>query len=234
MGTGRRVRRDVLPYLGWATFVAVLSALALVFLWVPAEAAMGDVQRIFYFHVAAAWTAFLAFAAVCLGSLAYLRTRQRRWDHLAFASAEIGVVFTTAVLITGPLWARPIWNTWWTWDPRLTTTLLLWFLYVGYLLIRASAGSGEREARLAAAFGILGFLDVPIVFFSARWWRSIHPSVVTAERINLENAMVLTLVVSVLAFTLLYLYMLGQRVRLERLRDGLESVRNRALGGDQP
>jgi heme exporter protein C len=188
-----RPSRDWLPLLWLATFVAVLGALALVFLWVPPEATMGNIQRIFYFHVASAWNAFAAFAIVIVTGIGYLRTRARRWDRLAYAAAEVGMIFTTIVLITGPIWARPIWNAWWTWDPRLTTTLIPWFLYAGYLFIRSAAGNSEKEARLAAAFGVISFLDVPIVFFSARWWRSIHPTVIELGQINMEGSMVVTM-----------------------------------------
>lgn len=226
-----RPARDWLPLLWLATFAAVLGALALVFLWVPPEATMGDIQRIFYFHVASAWNAFVAFAIVFVAGIGYLRTRARRWDRLAYAAAEVGVVFTTIVLITGPLWARPIWNAWWTWDPRLTTTLILWFLYAGYLFVRSAAGSSEKEARLAAAFGVLSFLDVPIVFFSARWWRSIHPTVIELGKINMEGSMVVTMLASIAAFTLLLACLIIQRARLERLRDEVDTLRNQLIGG---
>ncbi|MFZ5827826.1 MAG: cytochrome c biogenesis protein [Bacillota bacterium] len=224
-------RREPLPAVGLATLVAMLTALYLALLWAPQEITMGPVQRIFYFHVAAAATAFLAFGVVFVCSIAYLRTGARQWDRMAYAAAEIGVLFTTAVLITGPLWARPVWNVWWTWDPRLTTTLVLWFLYIGYLFIRASAGSSEKEARLSAAFGILAFLDVPIVFFSARWWRSIHPTVIQAGKINMEPAMTLAMLAAIGAFALLFIYLLMQRVRLEKSRDEVEAIRNQLIGG---
>lgn len=203
--------------LGLASAAAVVIALALVFLWVPPEQVMGDVQRIFYFHVASAWNAFLAFAVVFVASIAFLRTGSRRWDNIAYCSAEIGVVFTTITLITGPIWARPIWNTWWSWDPRLTTTLILWFIYVAYMVIRSSAESSQQQARLAAVFGIIGFVDVPIVFMSTRWWRSIHPTLIQADKMNMDSSMVLTMVTAVVAFTILYAFLLNYRLRLEAI-----------------
>jgi len=205
--------------LGLLAAVAVFVALGLVFLWVPAERVMGDVQRIFYFHVASAWNAFLAFLVVFVASIAFLRSGSHRWDTLAYCSAEIGVVFTTITLITGPIWARPIWNTWWSWDPRLTTTLILWFIYLAYLVIRSSAEGSQQQSRLAAVFGIIGFVDVPIVFMSTRWWRSIHPTLIQTDKMNMEPSMVFTMVFSFVSFTILYAFLLSYRVRLETLAE---------------
>ena len=211
------MKRDGLTFFGVITFLAVTAALAMAFLVAPPERTMGDVQRIFYFHVASAWNAFLAFAVVAVAGVMYLRTRERRWDLLGYSSAEVGVLFTTVVLLTGPIWGKFAWLTWWTWDPRLTTTLILWFIYVAYLVVRSSAEGSEAQARLAAVFGIIGFVDVPIVFVSARWWRSIHPVPITTAGIAMEPLMVAALVVSVLAFTALYIYLLNVRLRMERL-----------------
>lgn len=211
--------RDMTQTLGLLAGVAVFIALGLVFLWVPAERVMGDVQRIFYFHVASAWNAFLAFLVVFVGSVAFLRSGSHRWDTLAYCSAEIGVVFTTITLITGPIWARPIWNTWWSWDPRLTTTLILWFIYLAYLVIRSSAEGSQQQSRLAAVFGIIGFVDVPIVFMSTRWWRSIHPTLIQTDKMNMEPSMVFTMVFSFVSFTILYAFLLSYRVRLETLAE---------------
>ena len=172
--------------LAWATFVAVLLALYLALVYAPTEKTMGDIQRIFYFHVASAWVGMIAFLVVFVASAVYLGTRQARWDIVAYTSAEIGVIFTAMVLITGPIWAKPIWHTWWTWDPRLTTTLIMWFLYLAYGKIRAAVGEEEKRARLAAAFGILAFADVPVVFLAIRWWRTMHPgAVITSSGIAL-------------------------------------------------
>lgn len=203
--------------LGYAVYVLVALGLVWTFLVSPTEKVMGDVQRIFYFHVASAWNAFLAFFVVFVASIQYLRTRERRWDLLGYCSAEVGVVFTTIVLLTGPVWARPIWLTWWTWDPRLTTTLILWFIYLAYLVIRSTAESNESQARLAAVFGIIGFLDVPLVFVSARWWRSIHPVLVQKDKMNMEPPMMVAMILAVVSFTLLYAYLTSLRMRIELL-----------------
>lgn len=211
--------------LGYVTFVMVTLGLIWTFVLSPTEKVMGDVQRIFYFHVASAWNAFLAFFVVFVASILYLKTRERRWDLLGYCSAEVGVVFTTIVLLTGPVWAKPIWLTWWTWDPRLTTTLILWFIYLAYLVIRSTAEGSESQARLAAIFGIIGFLDVPLVFVSARWWRSIHPVLVQKDKMNMEPPMVVAMILAVLSFTLLYAYLASARMRIERLAQEAQELK---------
>ncbi len=147
----------------------------------PTEQTMGDIQRIFYYHVPSAWTAFVLFFVNFVASIVYLWKRgghaliADRADALALATAEVGVVFTSVVLVTGPLWAKPVWGIWWTWDARLTTTLVLWLLYVSYLLLRRFSES-TQTATLAAVLGIFAYLDVPIVYMSIRWWRTQHPA----------------------------------------------------------
>jgi heme exporter protein C len=206
-------------------------AIAMVFLYAPIEKVMGPVQKIFYFHVAAAWVGLiLAFGVVFVASIAYLKTRKRSWDILAHASAEIGVIFTTIVLVTGPIWGKAAWNTYWTWDPRLTTTLVLWFIYIAYLVLRGSSEGSEKKARFAAVFGIIGFVDVPLVFMSIHWWRTIHPVLITANKINMTPEMIQTMIVSVVAFTFLYLFYLGQRVQLEETRDEIADLKEHLRG----
>jgi heme exporter protein C len=204
----------------------MLVAIYAVFVYVPTERVMGIVQRIFYFHVPSAWVAFLAFFVTFVASIGYLGKRSRRWDVLAASSAELGVVFAMLVLLTGPLWARPVWNTWWTWDPRLTTTLILWLIYAGYFMLRTAIDDPQRRARYSAVLGIVGFIDVPIVFMAIRWWRTIHPVLLTSEGFELEPPMVATLLISLLAFTLLYAYLFVLRVRVEETKDRLESLRS--------
>ncbi len=205
--------------LAWSTFLAVFGALYLVLVYAPTEKTMGDVQRIFYFHVASAWIGMMAFGVVFVASIAYLLTRRMNWDTYAYTSAEIGVVFTTIVLLTGPIWAKPIWNTWWTWDSRLTTTLILWFLYLAYGKVRAAIGEEEKKARLAAVFGILAFVVVPINFFAIRWWRTMHPgALVTSKGIGLAPDMMLAFFASLFAFSLLYCYFMMRSVRIERTK----------------
>ena len=183
-----------------------------IFYHAPVERTMGVVQKVFYFHVASAWIGRLAFGVVFVASIFYLWKRREGINHLALASAELGTVFISGTLLTGPLWAYPIWNTWWTWDPRLTTTLVLWFMYVAYIALQ-SGGVTEVRKRLAAVYGIIAFINVPLVFFSARWWRSIHPIVVSGEGIGLDSKMRVALFLSLVVFSLLYVYLLKLRVR---------------------
>jgi heme exporter protein C len=219
-------------WLSGATFLGVVASLYLAFLYAPEEVTMGPVQRIFYWHVASAWVGLLlAFTVVFLASIAYLRTRQRRWDKLAYCSAEIGVLFTTIVLVTGPIWGKAAWNTYWTWDPRLTTTLVLWFIYVAYLVIRGAAEGSERKARLAAVFGIIGWIDVPLVFLSIRWWRTIHPVVVTAKGFSMTPEMLTAMLGGLVAFTLLYFWFMQQRLRLEALRREVADLKDELREG---
>lgn len=177
---------------------------------VPEEITMGVVQKIFYFHVASAWVGLLAFVVVFMASIWYLVGRQERVNLIARASAEIGMLFISCTLLTGPLWAKPIWNTWWTWDPRLTTTVVLWFMYLAYIILQGE-GTSESRRRFSAVYGIIAFVNVPLVFFSARWWRSIHPVVVSSEGTGLSPEMVRVLLISVLTFSVLYFYFLVLR-----------------------
>ena len=206
----------------------LLAALVAAFVIAPTEREMGDVQRIFYFHVASAWTAFLAFFVVFLASIAYLRTKTPRWDIVAASAAEIGIVFTTLTLISGSVWARSAWGTWWTWEPRLTTTLMLWLIYVSYLILREMVEEPDRRAAFAAVFGIIGFVDVPIVFMSIRWWRTLHPQVVGSEGFDMEATMLPALFLSVIAFTVVFLHILILRAGLERSRHEMMELRRRA------
>ncbi len=222
-------KREVIGFLA-LTFM--LTGLYMAFIYAPTDANMGDVQRIFYFHVSSAWVAFLAFFLVFLASILYLRSRSRRWDILAYCSAEIGVVLTTLALITGSIWARPIWYTWWTWDSRLTTTLVLWLIYVAYLMLRAYS-EGSRGARFAAVFAIIGFFDVPIVFMSIRWWRVQHPGPVIAAGANgggLAPPMLYTMFVCLAAFTLFFIYLLLLRIELEKIKDEIEHFKTTSGG----
>ncbi len=199
---------------------AMLAALAMVFVYVPTEKTSGIVQRIFYFHVPVAWVASLAFLVTFIGSILYLSKRTARWNALAAASAEVGVLFTTLILLTGPIWARPAWGIWWTWDARLTTSLVLWLIYVAYLLVRRFAGEAERGARLAAVVGIAGFIDVPLVFVTVNLWRTQHPTPLIFEG-GLTTAMLITLLVCLAAFTLLYILLVRQATRLKTLESEL-------------
>ncbi|MFP5341581.1 MAG: heme ABC transporter permease CcmC [Candidatus Limnocylindria bacterium] len=197
----------------------VAIALATALLGVPADATQGDVQRIMYVHVPSAWLAYLAFFVTMAAGLGYLVRRDLRWDRVAVSSAEIGVVFTGLAIATGAIWGRPTWGRWWDWDPRLTTTAVLFLVYVGYLLLRSVVADPDRRARVAAVIGLVGFLNVPIVHFSVLWWRSLHqpPTVIRTGDPTIDHLLLAQLLYSVVAFTLLYLWLLGHRVALERL-----------------
>ncbi len=203
----------------WAGGVVAIVGMYLAILFAPEERTMSHAQRIFYVHVPAAWVGFLAFAVVFASSVGFLWTRRREFDLTAHASTEVGVVFTTLAIASGAVWGRAAWGTWWTWDPRLTTTFLLWFIYVVSLMVRAYGGSVSQSARFAAVLGIVGFLDIPLIHLSVVWWRSLHPLpvVVRPEGFGsgLPSAMLLALLVNVVAFTLLYVALAS--VRREQL-----------------
>lgn len=213
-----------------ATFVTMMFAIYTVFIFAPEEQTMGIVQRIFYFHVALAWVPYLAFLIVCIGSIVYLAKRDSKWDLLAANSAEIGVVFDTLVLITGPFWARVAWGYYWTWEPRLTTSLIVWLLYIAYLLLRRSVGEQEKRARFAAVFGIVAFASVPINFMAIRWWRTIHPLIIKSSGMELSSKMKVAMFASLIAFTILYGLFLQMRVAIDRSKESLESLKDE-IGG---
>ncbi len=204
--------------------VVVLINLGLIGFYAPVERTMGVVQKIFYYHLSSAWIGMLAFFVVFVASILYLRSRQLKWNMLAIASAELGTIFTTLVLITGPLWGRPVWNTWWTWDPRLITTLVMWFMYGGYVLIHHADLTCEQKPRIAAVYGIIAFVNVPFVFFSIRWWRSLHPVLVTTESSGLGTEMRITLFFSLFTFLLLYFTILWLRTRILTVKDKIQAM----------
>ena len=209
---------------GVVALINIAIALYMALFYAPREVTMGDAQRIFYFHVPSAWVGFLAFFIVFLASLMFLWKRERKWDALALSAAEIGVVFTTLVLLTGPLWAKKAWGAFWVWDARLTTTLILWMIYIGYLMLRNSS-EGDRRQRFAAVLAIVGFLDVPIIYLSVELWRTMHPTLLITESGGLAPQMTQTLMVALLSFTLLFVFLLVQRVRLEQARDQVNFLR---------
>jgi heme exporter protein C len=215
--------------------VAMLLALGMVFLYAPREATMGEVQRIFYFHVASAWVGFFAFFVTFLAGLGYLALGRLRWDAIAASSVDIGLTFITAAVVTGSLWARPVWGTYWTWEPRLTISGVQLLIYVAYRMLRRSIDSREREARFAAVYGVAAFVTVPLSWFAIRWWRTIHPDILTGgQGMAITPRMVHTLLVSLVAFTLLYATLLRQRVRLERTAGALARFRLLVEENDAP
>lgn len=218
--TSTRISAPLLSGLGLGL---VLLLLWQVFFWVPTEALQGVVQRIFYIHVPAAWVAFMAFGVVAFCSAVYLWLKDERADQLAVAAAEGGMVFTTIVLLTGPLWGRIAWGTFWTWEPRLTLTLLLWFIYLGYFMVRSAVDNPEKGKRFAAVVGIVGALDIPLIHVSVLWFRSLHPQpvVMKAEGPTLDPDMLVTLLTGLSAFTLLFFGLMMFRYGLERARHAL-------------
>jgi heme exporter protein C len=186
-------------------------------------------QRIIYFHVPCAWVSMLAFGVTAAGSIGYLVTSRRGWDHVAVSSAEIGIAFTLAAIASGSIWAKPAWNTWWTWDPRLTTYTIVLLLYIAYFMLRSAMEDPARRARFAAVYGIFAFISVPITFFSIRWWKTIHPVLIAnsqnAENWGLSKHMRPVFFFSLAAFTLFYLVLLLHRLRLEDTKEQVEAVK---------
>ncbi len=212
--------------LGITCFPAVILGFYMTFIYAPTERTMGDVQRIFYIHLPLAWISFLAFFIVFIAGVIYLITRSLRWDIIAHASAEIGVIFNILVIVSGSIWARSTWNTWWTWDPRLTTMLILLLIYLGYLMIRGTNINTEKKARISAVIGIVGFVNVPISFMAIRWWRSMHPVIITNNSMGLAPPMFITLMVCLGVITLLFAYLLVFRIKLGILEQELKFINN--------
>jgi heme exporter protein C len=215
-----------------ASVVSLAVAAAMIFGYAPTEAVQGDVQRIFYVHVPSAWLAYIAFFLVAGASILVLARGADwpRWDRVAVSAAEVGLLFTTIVLTTGPIWARRVWGVWWAWDARLTSTLVLWLVYAGYLLFRSVTPPGERRARLAAVIGIIGVIDIPVVHFAVTWWRSAHPdpTVLRAGGPELPTQMMLTLLVSFAALCVVFATFLVSRIRIEEAREASSEHREAA------
>ncbi|PYU42977.1 MAG: cytochrome C assembly protein [Acidobacteria bacterium] len=208
----------VLLLLGVAAYAAFFVA--------PTDAKQGVIYRILYLHVASAWTGLTSFFICFIANSLYVLRRQPRWDWLGVSAGETGLVFTTVVLLTGPIWAHPVWGIWWTWDARLTSTFVLWLLYVSYLLLRTLVEEPDRRALLSALFGIFAFIDVPLVFGSIRWWRTQHPQpiIMGAPGAGLDPTMYRVLFFTWLAMLGLMTLLLRQRYRLEAMRGDLEII----------
>lgn len=210
--------------------LALIGALALAFcqwliyVYAPEEQVMGLVQKIFYLHLPLAWWGLVSFGAACAFSIAYLKSGRVKYDMLSASSVEIGMLFCTLTLITGSIWGRHSWGVWWTWDPRLTTALILWFIYAGCLALRSMPMPEHRRAALCSVVAIAGFFDVPLVFFSARLWRSIHPSVFAAKGGGLETEMAVTAACCVISFFFIWLGLLYLRYRQMRLSRRLDEM----------
>jgi heme exporter protein C len=214
-----------------AVVVTMLAALYMIFIGVPTDSFQGPVQKIFYVHMAMWLATFTAFGLVALASIIYLWKRDPEWDRRGRSAAELGLVFCTLGLATGSIWARPIWGTWWTWDPRLTLTLVLWMIYAAYLLLRSLSNSAEQGAVLAAILGVSGVVDLYLINRAVYWWRGIHPAVLVQKQgggSGLQDPLMrLTLLITMLAFFLLFLWLLRLRIRTARLQDTLEDMRER-------
>jgi heme exporter protein C len=207
--------------------LGMAAALYLALIEAPREITMGDIQRIFYFHVASAIAGMTGFAINFAASLMYVIKKKRAWDNLALSAAEIGALFFSMVLVTGPIWAKPVWGEWWTWSPRLTLSLVLCLLYAAYLLIRNYIEDPDRRAMVSAVFGIVIFLDVPLVWFSIRWWRDLHPSPML-ETGGLSPSMRPAFWVCCIAFQLLLVYLIRRRFCLESIRNEVEELERQA------
>jgi len=223
---GSRTRTGIAPVVDWflvAASAAVVGTLVRAVAFTPVEMRQGPAQKIFYIHAPAAWVAFLAFGLVAIAGLLYLWLRDPRLDRFAESSAEVGVVFTTVVLITGPMWGRPVWGTWWTWDARLTLTLFLWFVYAGYLVLRGAIDNQEQRARYSAVLGALGALLIPFIHLSVYLFRTLHPQPIVMKpgAPSLPGEMLVTLLIAFASFTLLYVALLRARYRLAEARGAL-------------
>src|SRR5712691_5027065 len=204
--------------LGALSFIGMMVSIWMIFLYAPTDAIQGEPQRIFYFHVPMAWLGMLGFVVVAIAGIGYLVKKNERWDWAARASAELGAFFITLALITGSIWGRTIWGTWWTWDARLTTTLILWFIYIGYLMMRSYMGRTHSSARAGAVLAIIGIIDVPIIYESVNWWRTLHPAQQVGVAGALPNSVVLTLMISLTSFTLLFSFLMIQLYQLQRMQ----------------
>jgi heme exporter protein C len=211
------VRKPNLKLWTWLTVAAFAVLLPAALFWAPEDEAQGAAQRIFYIHVPSAWIAFLAFGVVFVASIAVLSTSKRKWDDLAAASAEVGVIFTLAVVLSGPIWGKSSWGIWWTWDPKLTAVFILLCMYLSYLALRSYVAEPLRRARFSAVLGIVAFLDIPIIVMAVQWWRGQHPqSVLTKGGMPQRDLVVLML--GNLAFTFLYILLLKTRMYVNALK----------------
>ena len=215
-------RSPLVAWLGIAALTLMLIGSIVGLFIVPADVEQGEVQRLMYVHVPAAWTAFLAFFFVFIGSVLYLVQRDPRADRFAAGSAEVGIVFIALTLATGMLWGKPTWGVWWTWDPRLTSTALLLAVFVGYLAIRGFTDDPDSRARWSAVVGILGFLQVPIVYLSVVWWRTLHQPPSSPRSVSSE--ILWTWMLNFVAFLLMFAYLVAQRSRLARVEAELEAL----------
>ncbi len=213
------------------SLVLIVIATLMVFFYAPTEAVMGLVQKVFYFHVANAWLGMLAFITAVVAGVMYLTTKKSVWDLVGLSSLEIGLVFMLITVVTGSIWARPIWNTWWTWDPRLTTVTIMELVYAAYLMLRSGIEDPERRARFSAVYAIVGSISVPLTFFSIRIFRTIHPVVIGSNDPGAQGSfamtppMGLTFAIALVAYSVLFISLLWHRIRLGRLSEKVEQLK---------
>ncbi len=221
----------ILKILDGIAVILLVAATGMVFFYAPEEAVMGQVQRVFYFHVAAGWVGMLGFLVAAVAGVVYLRSGRHNWDIVGLSAVEIGMIFAFINIVTGSIWARPIWNTWWTWDPRLTTATIMELIYAAYLMLRQGIEDADRRARFGAVYAIVGFLSVPLTFFSARLFRTIHPIVIGTNQPGAEGAfdmtprMLQTFLFSLLTFSFIFADLLWHRVRLGKLAEKVEQLK---------
>ncbi|HLE53502.1 MAG TPA: cytochrome c biogenesis protein CcsA [Anaerolineales bacterium] len=225
----------LLTVLDFVTAALFVLATGMVFFYAPLEAVMGQVQRVFYFHVAAGWVGMLSFLVAAIAGVVYLTSTNRKWDIVSLSAIEIGIVFAFINIVSGSIWARPIWNTWWTWDPRLTTATVMELIYAAYLMLRQGIEDPDRRARFGAVYAIVGFVSVPLTFFSARLFRTIHPIVIGTNEAGAEGdfdmtpMMLQTFMFSLLTFTFIFADLLWHRIRVGRLADKVEQLRLKTI-----
>jgi len=221
----------VLKVMNWLSVALLAVASYLTIIWAPTEAVMGNVQRVFYFHVATGWVGMIGFLLAVFSGIMYLTKGDMKWDIIGMAGIEIGLVFSLVNIVTGSIWARPIWNTWWTWDPRLVTATIMELVYIAYLMLRQGIEDPERRARFGAIYAIIGFVSVPLSFLSIRIWRTIHPVVVGSGDAAAQGTFDMTpdmqtaFFFSLFTFTVFGVTLLWHRIRIGRLQDRLERVK---------
>ena len=224
----RRSGRIIRDGLLFASAALMALTLYLVFMWVPTDANMGVSQRILYFHVPVSVLGLLSIVVVAVASGAHLKTGNEKWDSLAYTTAEIGAGLITLSLVTGVIWNKAAWGIWWTWDPKLTTTLILWFIYVGYLMLRAYGPRGSQGARYGAVVALIGAIDAPIIYKAADWWRAAHPSIMlgplSGPASSMDSRMALALLISMVTFAVLYVYIVMERYSLRRAEAAVDEL----------
>ncbi len=215
----------LLKFFDIAAIILLAAATIRVLFYTPVELEMGQVQKVFYFHVSAGWVGFVSFLIAAITGGVYLKTSDLKWDTVSLAAVELGLVFSLINIVSGSIWARPIWETWWTWDPRLVTATVMELIYAAYLMLRQGLENPVRRARFGGVYAILGFTSVPLSFFSIRIWRSIHPVVVASKGSGMTPEMRITFFFSLFVFTVIFVSLFWNRIRLGKLQDKVEELK---------